>query len=306
MLKTVQKLSARKMKVDPAVLRGLGVDQLNAVLFPIGGGMSSASAYKITLQDSCKQYFMKMGSGKEAETMFEGEYASLNAIHNAVPNLCPAALGNGRLEDAPSKSFLVTDFLDMSSRRTWGSSSAPSLASKMAKLHTTPAPVPEGYDKPMFGFPAVTCCGDTPQPNDYRSSWADFYAENRLRFILWQSEASNGKDQELHKLVTTTIDKVVPRLIGDKHLNGGKGVTPVVIHGDLWSGNAGMAIMAGQGEPQDIIFDPSTVYGHSEYELGIMNMFGGFGPAFFKEYHKLCPKSEPKEEYDDRVKLYEL
>ncbi|KAH8623665.1 hypothetical protein IG631_21370 [Alternaria alternata] len=37
-----------------------------------------------------------------------------------------------------------------------------------------------------------------------------------------------------------------------------------------------------------------------------MNMFGGFGGPFLKEYHKLCPKTEPVEEYEDRVKLYEL
>jgi fructosamine-3-kinase len=48
------------------------------------------------------------------------------------------------------------------------------------------------------------------------------------------------------------------------------------------------------------------VYGHSEYELGIMNMFGGFGGSGWKEYQKLVPKAEPQEEYEDRIKLYEL
>lgn len=37
-----------------------------------------------------------------------------------------------------------------------------------------------------------------------------------------------------------------------------------------------------------------------------MQMFGGFGPAFMKQYHELCPKTEPVNEYEDRVKLYEL
>jgi hypothetical protein len=34
--------------------------------------------------------------------------------------------------------------------------------------------------------------------------------------------------------------------------------------------------------------------------------FGGFGADFLKEYHSVCPKTEPVEEYDDRVMLYEL
>jgi protein-ribulosamine 3-kinase len=196
----------------------------------------------------------------------------------------------------------------MTSRSASKSSKAPSLAAKLAKLHTTPAPVPEGYEKPMFGFPVTTCCGDTPQDNSYKESWADFYAENRLRFILQRAEKSNGSDKEMRSLVETTASKVVPRLIGDDHLNNGKGVTPVVVHGDLWSGNASVGVIGSEkGEPEDVAYDSSACYAHNEFDLGIMNMFGGgFGGSFMKEYHELCPKTEPAEEYEDRVKLYEL
>lgn len=300
------------MKLDSAVLKLLQLDPATTTVAAHGGGgMSSASTAKIKSEQSdgnVKEYFMKTGMGKDAEIMFEGEHFSLNALHNAVPSLCPASFGHGKLADAPNKSFLVTDFLDLSGRRTGtgGGSSTPSLAAKMAKLHTTPAPVPEGYEKPVFGFPATTCCGDTPQPNNYNESWADFFAENRLRFILKQSEKANGKDKELHNLVNATIDSVVPRLIGDSHLNNGKGVAPVPVHGDLWSGNAARGTIGGQGDVQDVVFDPSACYGHNEYDFGIMQMFGGFGNDFFTEYHKLCPKTEPASEYADRVELYEL
>ncbi|KAI9711055.1 MAG: hypothetical protein M1828_001982 [Chrysothrix sp. TS-e1954] len=298
------------MKVDSAIAKLLSLDLKSTTVSSSGGvGMSSASTAKITtkLEDgSKKDYFMKTATGSEAEIMFKGEHASLNALHDAVPDLCPASIGQGKLADSPGKSFLVTDFLDLSSRRTGGASAAPSLAAKMAKLHTTPAPVPTGFKKPMFGFPETTCCGDTPQPNDYRESWADFYAENRLRFILNQCIRMHGKEKDLTSLVETTIGKVVPRLIGDDHLNGGKGVTPVVVHGDLWSGNASRGTIGGRGDPQDVVYDPSAAYAHNEYDLGIMKMFGGFGSGFFSEYHKLCPKTEPQNEYDDRIALYEL
>lgn len=36
-----------------------------------------------------------------------------------------------------------------------------------------------------------------------------------------------------------------------------------------------------------------------------MHMFGGFSPAFFQRYHQLVPRSEPREEYEQRVQLYE-
>jgi protein-ribulosamine 3-kinase len=159
----------------------------------------------------------------------------------------------------------------------------------------------------MFGFPVTTCCGDTPQDNSYKESWAEFYAENRLRSILRQAEKRNGKESELHELVEGTASKVVPRLIGDDHLHNAKGVTPVVVHGDLWSGNASVGVIGNeQEEPEDVVFDSSACYAHNEFELGIMKMFGGFGGSFLKEYHELCPKTEPVEEYEDRVKLYEL
>jgi fructosamine-3-kinase len=159
----------------------------------------------------------------------------------------------------------------------------------------------------MFGFPMTTCCGDTPQDNGYTESWAEFYAENRLRFIVRNAEQRGRNDSDVKKLVEQTVREVVPRLIGDEHLNNGKGVTPVVVHGDLWSGNASIGIIgSSKGAPEDVVFDSSACYAHNEFELGIMNMFGGFGGSFVKEYHELCPKTDPIEEYEDRVKLYEL
>jgi len=111
-----------------------------------------------------------------------------------------------------------------------------SLARKLANLHSTPAPVPDGFDKPQFGFEHVTCCGDTPQNNDFSPSWADFFAKNRLLAITARGEKNNGKDPDLRKLVDRTVNEVVPRLLSDGHLGGKDGIVPVVVHGDLWSG----------------------------------------------------------------------
>jgi fructosamine-3-kinase len=155
----------------------------------------------------------------------------------------------------------------------------------------------------MFGFPVTTCCGDTPQDNSWKSSWAEFYAENRLRGILKSAVKNNGSDKGLEDAVEAVASKVVPRLIGDDHL---KGITPVLIHGDLWSGNHSRGQFGDEGGVEEVVYDPSAVYGHSEYELGIMNMFGGFSSNSRKEYEKLVPKAEPVEEYEDRLKLYEL
>jgi protein-ribulosamine 3-kinase len=233
-----------------------------------------------------------------------GEHESLNAIHQAVPSLCPKSHGWGRFSGSPQTYFLVMDFLQLGGRGR-RSSGKTSLAAKLARLHTTPAPIAEGHENPVFGFPVTTCCGDTPQDNSFSESWASFYANQRLLFILQRCELSNGSDAELRRLVQITASKVVTRLIGDDHLNNGLGVMPVVVHGDLWSGNAGYGSI-GESDAEDIIYDPSSFYAHSEYELGIMKMFGGFGGSFLDEYHNLCPKTEPISEYSDRIELYEL
>ncbi|KAF1934410.1 Ketosamine-3-kinase [Didymella exigua CBS 183.55] len=298
------------MKVDPAVLKLLQLDgDATFVSSAGGGGCSSASTSRIVSKlnnGSENTFFMKTGSGNAAKVMFEGEHASLNAINTIVPSLCPRSYGYGNFESDPNTSFLITDFLHLTSRSS-SRSNAPSLAQKLAKLHTTSAPTPDGYDRPMFGFPYTTCCGDTPQDNSYKESWADFYAENRLRSILRGGEKAQGPDNEFHNLVEATASQVVPQLIGDDHLNNGKRVTPVVVHGDLWSGNASTGVIGSkEGELEDLVFDSSACYAHSEFELGIMKMFGGFGRSFLEEYHELCPKTEPVEEYEDRVKLYEL
>ncbi|GAB0136253.1 hypothetical protein EsDP_00004562 [Epichloe bromicola] len=287
--------------VDVEILKALGLQDEEAQISSHGGsGFSSTFKLTATKNGQPINYFVKTGAGKNAELMFKGEHASLNAIQDAVALFCPRSHAHGPMSSA-NRYFLVTDFLDLGSNAAGGSGL--SLAAKLAKLHTTPAPTPEGYDKPMFGFPVSTCCGETAQDNTWKSSWAEFYANNRLRGILRACVDRNGADAELSKAVESMAEEVVPRLIGEDTI--GK-ITPVVVHGDLWRGNHSNGQIAGRGGSEEVVFDPSAVHGHSEYDLGIMIMFGGFGGSFWKEYEKLLPKAEPREEWEDRVAMYEL
>jgi len=299
--------------VDQAILKALGVPATSSAKLTPHGGSGFASSYKLTITADDKtnppkitHYFVKTGTGPSSEIMFRGEHASLNAIHFTVPSFCPKSYAHGTLSFSPSTYFLVTDFLDLNPTSSSSSSSTEkpqSLAQKLAKLHSTPAPIPPGFTKPMFGFPVTTCCGSTEQDNNWKESWAEFYADNRLRRVLRQGIERNGQDTALSEAVETVAGKVVPRLLGEGHL---KGVVPVVVHGDLWSGNRGRGRLQGSGGVEEVVYDPSSVYGHSEYELGIMRMFGGFGGGFWSEYGKLVGKSEPVGEWEDRVALYEL
>ncbi|KAL1836266.1 hypothetical protein VTJ49DRAFT_5383 [Mycothermus thermophilus] len=291
-------------KVDPAILEALGLEPTSSKLVSHGGSGFS-STFKLIADKDGEQltYFVKTGHGHEAEVMFRGEHTSLNALYSVDPslNFVPRSHAHGPMQSSSSKFFLVTDFLDLGSSAPGGTGL--SLAAKLAKVHTTPAPIPPGFSKPMYGFPVPTCCGSTEQDNTWTESWAEFYAERRLRSILREGLRKNGPDGELSAAVEKVASVVVPRLLGGDHL---KGVFPVVVHGDLWSGNHGRGKIGGKGGAEEVVYDPACVYGHSEYELGIMRMFGGFGSAFWREYERLVPKAEPKEEFEDRVALYEL
>ena len=94
----------------------------------------------------------------------------------------------------------------------------------------------------------------------------------------------------------------MPRLLRNGHLGGRRGIIPVLVHGDLWIGNRVRGKIDTWDSPEEVVYDPSACYAHSEFELGIMHMFGGFSAGFFQEYHRLVPKTDPKEEYEDRLK----
>jgi protein-ribulosamine 3-kinase len=80
MLSSIRGLSAitiraNNMTIDSAVAKLLSLDPKETTISSAGGGSSFASTSKITtkLSDGTeRQYFMKMGSGKEASVMFEG------------------------------------------------------------------------------------------------------------------------------------------------------------------------------------------------------------------------------------------
>jgi len=95
---------------------------------------------------------------------------------------------------------------------------------------------------------------------------------------------------EVVRVGNQVVKRVIPALLK------GLDVEPVLLHGDLWTGNAGVDRTT--GEP--VIFDPAAFYGHNEFELAIARMFGGFPQAFFSTYLSHYPAAEPKEEFHQR------
>ena len=73
---------------------------------------------------------------------------------------------------------------------------------------------------------------------------------------------------------------------------------PVLIHGDLWSGNVHCDE---QGNP--CLVDPAAYWGWAEAELAMSELFGGFDQRFYESYES-CSKVD--NQWRERSQLYNL
>jgi fructosamine-3-kinase len=78
----------------------------------------------------------------------------------------------------------------------------------------------------------------------------------------------------------------------------GHSLLPSLLHGDLWSGNAGRTA---DGEP--VIYDPAVYFGDREADLAMTELFGGFPPSFQGAYRSEFPLDPG---YETRKHLYNL
>ncbi|SPO27764.1 uncharacterized protein UTRI_04195_B [Ustilago trichophora] len=258
---------------------------------------SRGGSHVVVAHPSGRKLFSKIESAVE-QTI--GEAESLRAMGlsintGEIRNLVPEVHASGKTAD--DRAYLVTDYLDL--KPSIGKAGQKALGTRLAEMHKN------GSNKDgRFGFHVATYCGVT------------FWADQRIGDLVKRIQA-NQPDAELDELERQMRDKVYPVLLAPLE---GK-VKPSILHGDLWSGNAGTSVsqqplQGYSSEPSNSQFQPkpcpypkythasSSYYGHNEAELGIMNMFGGFTQDFFQAYHSVLPKIEPY--YDERLRSYEL
>ena len=70
-----------------------------------------------------------------------------------------------------------------------------------------------------------------------------------------------------------------------------------LLHGDLWSGNAGFTAEG------PVVFDPAVYYGDRETDLAMTELFGGFPREFYDAYNEAYSLDAG---YEKRKHLYNL
>ena len=137
----------------------------------------------------------------------------------------------------------------------------------------------------MFGFPVEGFIGTTDQKKGLEDNWIDCFLNLRIIPQLL-SLKSKVLDKEI---INKVKEKIKSELLNHKPINA-------LVHGDLWSGNAGMD-KNGKG----VIFDPASWWADNEVDIAMTKLFGGFRKEFYEEYHKIFPI---KNGFEKRIIIY--
>lgn len=144
-----------------------------------------------------------------------------------------------------------------------------------------------------FGFHTNNFIGLTPQINTQTTSWPEFFWTNRIEYQIHLLEDRNLLSQEMKSLFFKLSKKFEQLLTTEE-----ESITPVLLHGDLWSGNI-MPVANGNIS----VFDPAVYYGHNETDLAMTELFGGFPQEFYQAYFS---ENKMEKGFQRRQPIYKL
>lgn len=236
---------------------------------PVAGGCIHRC---FILEGGGRRYFAKTND-RSALDSFAAEADGLAALAAAGARV-PATLCQGQ---AGEQAFLVLEHLELR-----GNGDYAALGRSLATVHSVHGEA--------FGWHRDNYIGRTAQLNRRSSSWSDFWCEARLGPQL-ELARKNALGRDLVEK-GERLAEALPRLLSP-HAPAAS-----LLHGDLWSGNAGFLA---DGAP--VLFDPAVYRGDREADLAMTELFGGFPQAFYSAYAEAAP---PAQDYAVRKLLYNL
>jgi len=238
----------------------------------VGGGCINEC---YVVRGAGRAWFVKLNVATRAD-MFAAEAEGLDEIARSATVRVPRPLCHGANEQA---SWLVLEHLEL---RPGDDRSMGRLGRGLACMHRVTGA--------RYGWHRDNTIGATPQVNTGSRDWIDFWGGQRLAFQL-KLAASRGHGGRL----VAAGERLLAAL---PSFFRGYTPPPSLLHGDLWSGNAGQAA---DGEP--VIYDPAVYYGDREADLAMTELFGGFPRSFYEAYGSKYPLDPG---YATRKHLYNL
>lgn len=247
---------------------GASILQCNAVT---GGDI--AQAYLIST--ATDRFFCKLLHKADAPSVFQSEADGLNAIRATKTIRVPEIYFCRPLEQG---AVLLMEFLE--SRRPTDRDMA-TFGIQLASLHQQRAS--------SYGWNSNNFIGSLPQSNQSHKTWPQFYVKERLLPQL--DLALNLRLLESSEIPSS--DKMI-KVLEDFCENVG----PSLLHGDLWGGNY---LIGTDGTPY--LIDPAVYCGHSEVDIAMSKLFGGFAGSFYRAYEDVIPLDHGS---PGRLKIYQL
>jgi len=260
--------SSLQIALSKAISKAVGESfEISELALQSGGCINEAWI----VSSGSQKYFVKLNAPDQG-AMFAAEAEALSEILHTGTIGAPQPITHGVSE---THSFLVLEALDLKIRSdNWSH-----MGRDLARLHRS--------TRQHFGWHRNNTIGSTPQRNKWADDWTEFFIEQRLSPQI-RLALKNGHHfshtEELLKQVTRILKKHRPEAS--------------LLHGDLWSGNAGFL---DDGTP--VIFDPATYYGDRETDIAFSEFFGGFGLQFYKAYNTEWPLEAG---YESRKEVYNL
>ena len=224
---------------------------------PVGGGCIH-QCYNVTIDG--RRFFLKSNDASHADS-FAAEADGLAALRRGGMR-APEPISHGT---AGERAYLLLQHLPLTA------GNFADLGRMLAQAHRKPGQ--------RFGWSRDNYIGATPQPNGWCEDWAEFWRERRLKPQL-ELARRNGFDLRF-----------------EADLLKGHRPQPSLLHGDLWSGNAGFTAEG------PVVFDPAVYYGDREADLAMTELFGGFPREFYQAYEETYPLESG---YRLRKHLYNL
>lgn len=259
--------------IRDAIRQATRNDEKIASSQPVGGG-SIADSQLVTMTDG-RQWFVKRHPDSEHYPgLFQAEYRALQLLDEPGVIRVPRPLTAG-------PDFLV---MEAFSRGRPAADWQEQMGRRLALLH-------QFTRRDEYGFDSENYLGTTLQPNNPSADWIAFWREQRLGWQLTLYGRQASADDPVLVLGEQLMARLDDRLAGPAE-------PAVLLHGDLWSGNA-----AADETGQPVIYDPASYYGHREAEFGMMRLFGGFTAECEAAYQEVWPLAPG---YDERIPVYRL
>lgn len=230
------------------------------------------SHQSLRISDGKRRFFVKINE-KIQMANFNAEADGLSHLAQTQLFKVPTVITQGIVSE---RSFLVLEYIHFVDGETahWQQ-----FGKNLAKLHRQ-------HTQEMYGWQDDNYIGRSVQINQWHKKWCNFFAEQRIGYML-QLLSEQGQN-------LVDIDKVVQSVT---KLLAGHNPVPSMLHGDLWKGNTGFY------KDQAVMFDPAFYYGDRETDIAMTELFGRFPEPFYQAYNDQWPLDQ---QYEYRKPIYQL